>query len=358
MNLFDKFVRNVQLRRFTVLFLIVLLLFFAKSMMTTILLTFIFTLLVTKLVNLIRKKIKIPIPILVITIYLIIVGGLGYLAVKYIPMILEQAINASNAVIDFYQNPGNFGNSNVQKVIMDFVNNYNLTGQIKHSITVIWSYVTSVGSVGVALLISLLLSFFFTLEMKQMKNFSRKFLDSTFAWFFQDIFYFAKTFIQTFGVVLEAQFFIAICNTVITTVCLFFMGIPQLLILAIMIFFLSLIPVAGAIISLIPLALIGYSVGGIQDVIYIVIVIACVHALEAYVLNPKFMSARTELPIFYTFVVLLIGEHLFGGWGLIVSVPIFTFMLDILGVQKVNHNSEPPIQTGPINDSLNDEKKL
>ena len=65
-----------------------------------------------------------------------------------------------------------------------------------------------------------------------------------------------------------------------------------------------------------------------------------VHAIESYVLNPKLMSSRTELPIFYTFVVLFVSEHLFGTWGWIVGIPIFTFMLDVLGVKPVHtkHN--------------------
>jgi predicted PurR-regulated permease PerM len=33
---------------------------------------------------------------------------------------------------------------------------------------------------------------------------------------------------------------------------------------------------------------------------------------------------------------LLAGEQLFGVWGLIVGVPIFTFFLDILGVRPVH----------------------
>ena len=102
-----------------------------------------------------------------------------------------------------------------------------------------------------------------------------------------------------------------------------------------MVFILSLIPVAGVIISLIPLSFVAYSVGGIRYVIYILIVIMIIHAIEAYILNPKFMSSKTELPIFYTFVVLLAGENFLGTWGLIVGVPIFTFLLDILGVKSV-----------------------
>ena len=63
--------------------------------------------------------------------------------------------------------------------------------------------------------------------------------------------------------------------------------------------------------------------------------------IESYVLNPKFMSSRTELPIFYTFVVLLVSEHLFGVWGLIVGVPIFTFLLDIVGVKQIRVHNLP-----------------
>ena len=102
-----------------------------------------------------------------------------------------------------------------------------------------------------------------------------------------------------------------------------------------MVFLLSLIPVAGAIISLIPLTIIGYTVVGWQDVLTILIMIAAIHVLEAYVLNPKFMSSRTQLPVFFTFVVLLVAERLFGTWGLIVGIPIFTFFLDVLGVKKI-----------------------
>lgn len=174
-----------------------------------------------------------------------------------------------------------------------------------------------------------------------MHSFSHSFLKSDlFGWLFEDIAYFGRKFTNTFGVVLEAQFLIAICNTALTIICLAFMKMPQIFALGLMVFICSLVPVAGVIISLIPLSLVAYTVGGIQDVIYILIMIAVLHTLETYILNPKFMSSKTELPIFYTFVVLLIGEHFFGTWGLIVSVPIFTFFLDILGVKNINSKQE------------------
>ncbi|MEC1849616.1 AI-2E family transporter, partial [Bacillus amyloliquefaciens] len=76
---------------------------------------------------------------------------------------------------------------------------------------------------------------------------------------------------------------------------------------------------------------------------YIVLVIFVIHAIETYFLNPKLMSAKTELPIFFTFTVLIFSEHFFGIWGLIIGIPIFVFLLDILDVvnNEEMEKSEP-----------------
>lgn len=99
-----------------------------------------------------------------------------------------------------------------------------------------------------------------------------------------------------------------------------------------MIFLLGLIPIAGVFVSLIPLSIIAYSIGGLMYIVYILIVIAVLHVIEAYFLNPKLMSAKTDLPIFYSFIVIIFSEHFLGVWGLIVGIPLFMFLLDILEV--------------------------
>ncbi|WP_429970482.1 AI-2E family transporter [Fructilactobacillus sp. Tb1] len=332
----NNFINNVRLRRAAVLMLIIAIVYLCRNVMTTALLTFIFTLLVVKLVDAIRKRVKIPVPIIVICLYLLIIGAITFVFINFLPTIADQTAKYTEQLVTFYQHPRRIADPQVREVVIKVMHSVNVPNQIQDAVGYLWSFLSSLGTLSLALFMSMLLSFFFTLELDQTKRFSAKFLDSTFGWFFQDLKFFGDIFVQTFGVVLEAQFFIAICNTTITTICLAFMGMPELVLFSIMIFFLSLVPVAGVIVSMIPLSIAGYAVGGINYVIYIVIIILVVHAIEAYILNPKFMSARTELPIFYTFVVLLIGEHFLGTWGLIVSVPIFTFFLDVFGVQKVN----------------------
>lgn len=309
--------------------------------MNMILLTFIFTFLVLQLVKAVRRVVKLP-PTLIVTVtYVVVIGALYWAVTTYLPQILDSSIRGIEHLFKFYQNPKNDSNE-IISYVANYIKTSDIVNQLQSGAKLVLTYISTIGSFGVTLFMSMILSFFFTIESKQMAAFSKRFLTSTYGWFFEDINFFATKFVNTFGVVLEAQFFIALCNTVITTVVLAIMGMPQLPTLAIMIFILSLIPVAGVIVSIIPLTILGYSVGGFRYVIYILVMIVVVHALEAYVLNPKFMSSRTELPIFYTFVVLLAGEQLFGVWGLIVGVPIFTFFLDILGVRPVHGLHQPP----------------
>lgn len=335
MGLYQRFVKNVILRRWVVLGLLIFILWLVRSEMSKILLTFIFTFLMIRLIRTIHRYLPIPSQIIVVVVYALIILALYFAITIYIPKIASQVVISVQSIYNFYQNSSNDTNETV-RLVSDWLGKSNIIPQVKGGLKVLVDYITSIGSFGVTFVLSLILSFFFTIELKPMASFSKLFLSSDYGWFFQDISYFGHKFADTFGVVLEAQFLIAIFNTAITTVGLAFLHFPQLLVVGIMVFILSLVPVAGVIISAVPLSIIGYSVGGFKDVITILILLLAVHALEAYVLNPKLMSSKTELPIFYTFVVLLAGEAMWGTWGLIVSVPVFTFFLDIMGVKRAH----------------------
>lgn len=334
MNLWDRFLNNERLRRMVVLVLLIGILYLARSMMSLILLTFIFTFLIVRLIKIVQRYLPISSKLIVIGVYALLIGLMYFAITVYVPKLLDQSEAMIRSVLHFYQHPPK-GTSEVVQYINNYISQSDIVKQLKNSVGIVINYLTSLGSVGFTFVMSLLLSFFFTIEKEEMDHFSKSFLTGPYAWLFNDIYYFAKIFVNTFGVVLEAQFMIAIVNTILTTACLALLQMPQLISLAVMIFILSLVPVAGVIISAIPMSFIAYSDGGIRLVVYVIIMLLVVHALESYVLNPKFMSSRTELPIFYTFVVLLVAEHLFGVWGLIVGIPIFTFALDVLGVKPV-----------------------
>lgn len=335
----QKFKNNIPLRRFVVFLIIVAFLYEMRAMMNTILLTFIFTYVIVHLIHFVQRYVsKMPTGAIVVVTYLIILALLYFVITVYMPMLVGQISKMVKSVMAFYE-------TNRSSRLMSYVTHYiskgELVTQAKRAMTFAFHTATNIGTLTIATFMSLILSFFYTIELKQMREFSSLFVKSGYLkWLFEDIRYFGKKFTNTFGVVLEAQFFIAICNTALTMIGLAIMKMPQIVALGLMVFILSLVPVAGVIISLIPLSIVGYSVGGIRYVIYIFVMIMIIHAIEAYVLNPKFMASKTELPIFYTFLVLLVAEHFWGTWGLIVGVPIFTFLLDVLNIKPTKKDKK------------------
>ncbi|MFD1671006.1 AI-2E family transporter [Agrilactobacillus yilanensis] len=335
MELYDRFLKNERLRRMTVLVLLIAILWLVRSAMNTLLLTFIFTYLVVHLIRLVQRKFPKFSPIfVVIPLYLLIIAGLYFVISHYMPILMHQFTKLFNLIYHFLERPDVDSNA-IMSYVSDWVQKLNLNAQIKSSISEIIKYATNIGGAGITFFVSFLLSFFYALEVDKLDHFGKLFLKSDYGWFFEDLYYFGQKFVNSFGVVLEAQLLIAVVNTILTTITITVMGLPSVVPLAAMVFFLSLIPVAGVVVSLIPLSFVAYTVGGFRYIIYILIMIIIIHAIEAYILNPKFMSSRTQLPVFFTFVVLLAAERLFGTWGLIVGIPIFTFFLDVLGVKEI-----------------------
>jgi predicted PurR-regulated permease PerM len=209
-----------------------------------------------------------------------------------------------------------------------------ISNYLEQGFTFVLKYFTDISKIGLQILLALLMSLFFLLEKPHLIQFTKKFRKSKVAPIYSEIEFFAKKFVGTFGKVIEAQLIIAVVNCILTTLSLWVLDFPQLGGLSILIFILGLIPVAGVIISVIPLAIIAYSIGGLIKVLYVGIAIMIIHGIEAYILNPNLMSSKTNLPVFYTFIVLIFSEHFFGVWGLIVGIPVFVFLLDVLEVTE------------------------
>src|SRR5690625_3323799 len=246
-------------KRFVIFTLIVFILFSVRSMMNLILLTFIFSFLMNGLVEFTIKRIKLNRTVLVLFLYLLIVSLLTVGIVQYLPVItieISQLIRQiSNFSIESYDNP-------IFIYIESIITSNQITAYLENGFQFLLKSFTDISKTSVQVLIALLLSLFFLIEKPRLIEFTNKFKDSAIAPFYREIEYFGSKFSRTFGKVIEAQFIIALINTFLTVIILLILGFPQFFGLAIMIFFLGLIPVAGVIISLIPLSLIAFTIGG------------------------------------------------------------------------------------------------
>ncbi|KOS23767.1 membrane protein [Bacillus anthracis] len=331
-------------QRLLVLIILALVLYGLKSMINLILITFILTYLMDRFQKFISNKLDHFKPmnrkIIIACLYIILIAGIATTLYKYLPVLTIQISQLIYQFKVFLKNPPD---NEIIKYALKTINQMELSKYIEQGVDIIYKSITNIGKVSLQILLSLILSLFFLLEKERIITFTAKFKESKLKIFYKEIEYFGKKFARSFGKVIEAQFLIAVVNCILTVIALRILGFPQLLGLAVMIFLLGLIPVAGVIISLFPLCMIAYNIGGIIYVVYILVIITVIHALESYVLNPKFMSQKTNLPIFYTFMILIFSEHFLGIWGLIIGIPIFIFLLDVLDVK--NEEMEKDVRT-------------
>nr|WP_040204273.1 AI-2E family transporter [Neobacillus jeddahensis] len=325
----NKLFKSSGFKRISIFVFIALILYAMKSMINLILLTFIFTFLMNRLVQFLESKIPLNRKFLVIVSYACIVGLFSYGLVMYLPMIVEEITALIKQLTTFYTSKHD---NMVLNYVVRRIEEIKISSYLEQGFTFLIKYFTDISKITLQVLLALLLSLFCLLEKPRLIEFTKKFRTSKISSIYVEVEFFAKKFVGTFGKVIEAQLIIAVVNCALTTIFLWLLDFPQLGGLSIMIFVLGLIPVAGVIISLIPLVIIAYSIGGMIKVLYVGIAVAIIHGIEAYILNPNLMSSKTNLPVFYTFIVLIFSEHFFGVWGLIIGIPVFVFLLDVLEV--------------------------
>ena len=174
--------------------------------------------------------------------------------------------------------------------------------------------------------LSIILSFLILWDLPSIRNGVRSFSVGKTADIYAEIAPGMKAFAVILGRAFEAQTGIAIVNALLTSFGFFILGIPSIALLATIVFFCSYIPVVGVMISTLPAALLAFEAGGIPLVLWLIVMILVVHAIEAYALNPMIYGHHMKMHPVAILVILLIGEHLFGIWGLLLGVPIAAFV--------------------------------
>jgi len=148
-------------------------------------------------------------------------------------------------------------------------------------------------------------------------------------------------FADVLGKALRAQAIIAVCNTILTAIGLWFFGVPNMALLSTIVFFCGFIPILGTFLSSIPILLFGVQVGGLMLVFKLVVLIAIVHSFEAYVLNPRITAKVLRVHPILVLILILVGERFFGIWGMVVGVPIGYYVISVLVQQEEGFGAEP-----------------
>lgn len=202
--------------------------------MNLILLTFIFSYLMNRLIEFTAKRIPVNRKLLVLFMYTVIVGVLAYGLVKYLPILTLEISQLIKQVNAFYTQPHD---NTVIKYIEAVISKNQIVSYLENGFSFLIKSFTDISKISIHVMIALVLSLFFLLEKPRLQEFTAKFKSSKLAPFYFELEFFGKKFTRTFGKVIEVQFMIALVNCFLTMVALVILDFPQLFVLALMVFF-------------------------------------------------------------------------------------------------------------------------
>lgn len=137
-------------------------------------------------------------------------------------------------------------------------------------------------------------------------------------------------------------------------------GIPDAVLVAVIMGLTNIIPVFGPFIGIVPaLLLIFLKTLNIVPCIIFTIIVIIIQNLNGNVISPKILGGSTGLTSFWVIFAILVGQALFGFWGLIIGIPIFavlysalrTFLSDKLESKGLPPGSDQYTDIDTINES-------
>lgn len=179
----------------------------------------------------------------------------------------------------------------------------------------------------VQFLLSLMLSFFITFDLPRMKKGIVALQRSRAQDFYREIAPGLAAFGMLIGRAFQAQGVIAVCNTLLTFALIRALDIPFETFLCTIVFICSFIPVLGVILSSIPIAVIAFQYIGFEVAALSIGGILLIHFFETSVLNPKILGQMLHLHPVLVLGILVIGEHFFKVWGLLLGVPVMVYII-------------------------------
>ncbi|NDK07772.1 AI-2E family transporter [Candidatus Gracilibacteria bacterium] len=294
--------------------------------------------------NKLRKILKkvISINAIVLVEYIILIIMLVFTLSNVLPKIVDELVSLPEKV-PFIKNEVD----NVVTKLQDLIAfNTELGGSITEVVNTqdinivfdIFNKLKSAGILFIKILLSLILSYVFIVDRHKLKKYFLGIKNSNFSFFYHEYSDFFERIVKSFGLIFKAQSLIALTNTILTAIGMYFIGMiynngmlfPYFITLIVIVFVCGFIPVLGTFISSLPILFIGYNMGGFSVIIAILLLISIIHMIEAYYLNPKIVSSFLNLPVSLTFVILIVSEHLFGMAGLLIGVSMFYFIEGLL----------------------------
>jgi len=185
----------------------------------------------------------------------------------------------------------------------------------------------SLVAIASAFLLALLFSFLIVFDLPSLTEHVRSLERTRLKFIYEEVADGIYNFSRVLGQAFEAQFFIALLNTLLTSIGIIIIGLgSHVAFLCMIVFLCSFVPVVGVFISSAPICLIALQLMGLKTMFFAIILIIIIHLIEGYILNPRIYGSRMRInPVIVLFILTIAGK-LFHIWGLVLGVPVFSYI--------------------------------
>jgi predicted PurR-regulated permease PerM len=341
----SKIIANGILKAIAIITGILLLLFFlfkVQSILIYIAISAVISLIARPVIQFLKRKLKFPNTLAVITTMLLFLGFLAGLISMFIPLIIKQGENLSLLNIDKLQ-------SNIQNIINQLNNyflahNIDILNEIKNAdlfknLTAIPNLLNSiagmVGSLSIGLFSVLFISFFFMKDTHLLENAIYTMVNDKSESKLKKSLTSIKNLLSRYFVGLVFQITILF---IIYTIILLSFGVDNAVVIAFLCALLNLIPYVGPVIGGILMLFLTMSSNLSADfqtvilptTIYVMIGYLFAQLIDNFVSQPLIFSNSVKSHPLEIFLVIMIGGILFSVVGMIVAVPTYTSLKVIL----------------------------
>ena len=129
---------------------------------------------------------------------------------------------------------------------------------------------------------------------------------------------------------LAGQFLDAIIVGILTTIVMSIMGIKYAPLFGFLIGLFNMIPYVGAIIAVAISGIVTIITGGLEQAIWLVVVVTIVQQLDANIINPKIIGDSLKISPLAVLFAVTVGGAYFGILGMFLSVPVVAVILIVI----------------------------
>ncbi len=308
------------------------LLYLFRDMFGLVFITFIMCFIVSGISHYLRRKYRLNRRVVVVCTYLIFLMSVSAFLVYIPPRLLSETINFTEQLPKSINSVGNWINNNLgqNELIAPLLPQIKEAMLPESMVVSAWNIVRGMLEKGLHyfgwFFLAMLFSFLIMFDLPELSKGMRRLRFTRLAESYRETADSILLFAKVVGENFRAQLMISVINTILTAICLHFLGVNAIALLCTIVFMCGLIPVLGMWISSVPIVLMAINSGGIELGLWALAMIIAIHMLEAYVLNPRIVSSVMHINPVMTLIILYIAHSLIGMWGMLLGVPTAVYI--------------------------------